>query len=109
MTSENKKTLGIEDINFKFFENNRNELIQLSITERKQNGFGITIIDMSQTETNPEKVDVRYVPINHPELDIKLKETLLDRSSKSPASILYFCIKLKGENLIIEIDLDAKE
>jgi hypothetical protein len=109
MTSENKKTLGLDDVNLKFFENNRNELIQLSITERKQHGFGVTVIDMSQTETNHEKVDVRYVSINHPELENKLKETLIDRSSKSPSSILYFCIKLNGENLIIEIDLDAKE
>ena len=37
----------MENVNLKFFENNRDTLIQLSISERKQNGFGITIIDMS--------------------------------------------------------------
>lgn len=100
--------LGINDVNFKFFENNRATLIQLSITERKQNGFGLTLIDMSNTEANPNNVDVKYFPIEHPLLDPKLKKDVIDKASESPESVLYFCMKLKGDNLLFGVDLQKE-
>lgn len=98
-------TLGIKDVNFKFLENNRDTLIQLSISERKQNGFGITIVDMTDAKTN---VDVKYVPINHPSLSDKIRSDVLSRKEKAPDSVLYFCLMLNGDNVIIEMDLANK-
>ena len=98
-------TLGIKDVNFSFFENHRNELIQLSITERKQNGFGVTIIDMVSNET---KVDVKYIPIDDYLLEDKIRNEIKIRAQNSPDSVLYFCLMLNGDNLIMEIDLNEK-
>ena len=46
-------------MNYKFIENHKDELIQLSITHRKNEGFGVMFIDV----TNEEKADVRFLPI----------------------------------------------
>jgi hypothetical protein len=98
-------TLGVKDVNLKFFENNRTELIQLSITERKQNGIGVTIIDMVTSKTN---IDVKYIPIDHYLLEDKIRTEIKKRSQTAPESVLYFCLMLKGDNLIIEVDLNEK-
>jgi hypothetical protein len=98
-------SLGINDVNFSFFENNRDQLIQLSITERKQNGFGVTIIDMVSSEKN---ADVKYIPIDHYLLEDKIRNEIKTRAQNSPNSVLYFCLMLKGDNLIMEIDLNEK-
>ena len=98
-------TLGIEDVNFKFLENNRDTLIQLSISERRENGFGVTLIDMQKATTN---VDVKYVPINHPSLSNEIKTDILKKKENAPDSVLYFCLLLNGDNVIIEIDLAKK-
>jgi hypothetical protein len=94
--------LGVDDVNFKFFENNRDTLIQLSISERRENGFGVTIIDMTESKTN---VDVKYLPINHPHLSEKIRKDIITKKEKVPDSVLFFCLMLNGDNLILEIDL----
>lgn len=98
-------TLGIKDVNFSFFENHRNELIQLSITERKQKGFGVTLIDMKSSNSN---VDVKYFPIDHYLLENKIRNEIKVRKQNAPDSVLYFCLLLNGDNLIMEIDLNEK-
>ena len=96
-------TLGIKDVNFSFFENHKNELIQLSITERKQKGFGVTILDMVSSNSN---VDVKYLPIDHYLLENKIRDEIKIRKLNAPDSVLYFCLLLNGDNLVMEIDLN---
>ena len=98
-------TTDIDNVNLKFFENNRDTLIQLSISERKQNGFGVTIIDMSNIEQKPDNVDVKYFPINYPLIDPKLREYLIERKNNVPESVLFFCMVFKDSSINLEIDL----
>ena len=88
-------------MNFKFIENHKDELIQLSITHRKNDGFGVVFIDV----TNEDKADVRFLPIGCEHFPQDLQEKILDRQKKNPESIAYFIFYDKNNANIIELDL----
>lgn len=88
-------------MNFKFLENHKDELIQLTINERKTNGFGVMFIDVS----NDDRADVRFIPIESDYFPPDLKEKIKERNEINPDSIAYFIFHDKENANIIELDL----
>jgi|SaaInlStandDraft_5_1057022.scaffolds.fasta_scaffold526255_1 hypothetical protein len=91
-------------MNFKFIENHKDELIQLTITHRKQAGFGCLFLDLS----GEEKVDVKFMPIMDETFPPQIKNTLLERREKNPESIAYFVCFTKDNTNIVEMDLNKQ-
>jgi hypothetical protein len=84
-------------------------LIQIYITERKENGIGMLFINF----TNKEKMDVFYNPLYDKEnecLNPQFPEDLskcLTENNKLP-SIIYFNIFDANGNFLMELDLDKQ-
>lgn len=89
-------------MNYKFIENHKDELIQLTITHRKNDGFGVMFIDVTQED----KADVRFIPIGSEYFPPDLHEKILDRKNNNPDSIAYFVFYDKNNANIIELDLE---
>ena len=88
-------------MNLKFLENNKDALIQLTITHRKNEGFGCIFIDLS----GEEKVDVKFISIADEKFPFDLRKTLLERREKNRDSVAYFICSTKDETNIVEVDL----
>ncbi len=85
-----------------FLDNNRIELIQIYINERRSKGEGILMITIVD-----EKVNVAYLDFNS--LPIELQSELIKRKENKPKdSIIYFYVCSSMDNAqLVEIDLDA--
>jgi hypothetical protein len=85
------------------------DLIQIYITERKNNGIGMLFINF----TNKEKMDVFYNPLYDKEnecINSQFPEDLskcLTENNKPP-SIIYFNIFDANGNFLMEVDLDKR-
>jgi hypothetical protein len=92
-----------------FFDNNIQSLVQISITERKDKGFGAIFIDYNE-ET--KKVDCRYLPIHSEHFPEQLREQFSHFNENNKKSIIYFVYtKIVEEDKlgleIIQMDLES--
>jgi len=77
-------------------------LVKISITERQQNGLGISFLDFSKTNS----MDCRYVGLSNQDFPAIVRERYLDIMTSVPNSVLFFLI-YDGENeLLYQVDLD---
>ena len=84
------------------FYNRLDELVQISITERKNNGLGVLYMDFC----NKQKLDCYYLSINSDKINENIKKTIIERYNNSPKSIIYFYLFDTNSGEILEIDLD---
>jgi hypothetical protein len=84
-------------------------LIQIYITERKENGIGMLFINF----TNKDKMDVFYNPLYdkeneclNPQFPEDLSKCLTENNK--PQSIIYFNIFDGNGNFLMEMDLDKQ-
>ena len=82
--------------------NNLEDLIKISINERKQNGIGVSFLDF--TEANC--MDCRYVGLHNELFPATVRERYQDRILGVPNSILFFLIYDGKEEVFYEVDLD---
>ena len=92
-----------------FIVSRQTELIQIYITERTNNGYGVLYINL----TNKSKADVSFVPINSDILSEDLKKDILEKKSKGPDSLAFFYgTELNDNNqpetILIQFDLAHK-
>ena len=85
------------------------ELSQIYITERKENGIGMLFINF----TNKEKMDVFYNPLYDKENECLNNNFSKDLSkclteNNKPPSIIYFNIFDANGNFLMELDLDKQ-
>jgi hypothetical protein len=93
-----------------FFDNNIQSLVQISITERKDKGFGAIFIDYNE-ET--KKVDCRYLPLDSEVFPEELREQFSHFNETNKTSIIYFIYtKIVEEDKmgleIIQLDLESR-
>ena len=84
------------------FERRSNDLIQISIKERKDKGLGCLFLDFSEKE----KLECFYLILQDERFPLNLRKNIESRIEISPTSILYFYLFDSKEERIIEIDLD---
>ena len=77
------------------------DLLCLIHQEKSQHGLGLLYVNMN----NQDKVDCAYLPINHPELDNKIRMQILDFYEKKKSEVYLYIIK--GENAtFMTLDLE---
>jgi len=83
--------------------NNRiDDLIKITISERKQHGIGISFLDFC----DPERMDFRYVAVSNEIFPQEVREKYLERMMSVPNSIIFFLIYDGNDELFYEVDLD---
>lgn len=82
--------------------NNLEDLIKISINERKQNGIGVSFLDFSEAN----RMDCRYVGLHNELFPDTVKQRYQDRILGVPKSILFFLIYDGKEEILFEVDLD---
>lgn len=85
------------------FVNNRiDDLVKITITERKQKGIGILFLDFC----DKEKFDCRYVGLSDEHFPQIVRERYAERMQMVPNSIIFFLIYDGTDELLYEVDLD---
>jgi hypothetical protein len=85
--------------------NNRlDELIQITITERKQKGLGVLFLDFSEKD----KLDCRYAGLSEEHFPQIVRDTYSDRMFSAPNSVIFFLIYDGTNELLYEVDLDKE-
>lgn len=84
-------------------ERRMDDLIKISIQERKSKGFGVLFIDF----TKENEMNCFYLLIDDKNFPINTRKNILDRKEVAPNSMIYLLIFDEKEERIIEIDLDA--
>ena len=82
--------------------NKIDDLVKITITERKQKGIGILFLDFSEKE----KLDCRYVGVSEEHFPSIVRERYSERMMKVPSSIIFFLIYDGTDELLYEVDLD---
>ena len=83
-------------------EGRMDDLIKISIQERKSKGFGVLFLDF----TEEQKLNCFYITIDDENFPNNLKQNILKRKEVAPSSMIYFYVYDKNEERILEIDLD---
>ena len=78
------------------------DMIKITIQERKKDGIGVLMLDFSD-ENN---LDCGYLPINHPHFPEAIKKDYGNRIASVPNSIVFFFLFDKTEHKMVEVDLD---
>lgn len=92
--------------NLKYFvQNNIDNLIQISITERKDKGFGAMYVIFNETSG---QVDCRYIEVSHPAFNPDLLEQFKNFEETNPSSIIYFIVIEEKSCEILQVDLDTR-
>jgi len=91
------------------FNNRLDDLIKISIDERKKQGNGILFLNF----TNKEKLDVFYISLYDKDTHAinekfpkELVNYLIDKISSTPPSVIFFNLFDDESNLNLEIDLE---
>ena len=85
------------------FVNNRiDDLVKITISERKQKGIGVLFLDFCEKE----KFDCRYVGLSEEHFPQIVRERYAERMQKVPNSIIFFLIYDETNELLYEVDLD---
>ena len=79
-----------------------NDLVQISIQERKNNGLGVLFMDF----TDKLKLNCYFLKIDDEKFPPQLQAQVIDRYENSPKSIIYFNVYDENISEILEIDLD---
>ena len=79
-----------------------NDLVQISIQERKNNGLGVLFMDF----TDKLKLNCYFLKIDDEKFPPQLQAQVIDRYENSPKSIIYFNVYDENISEIVEIDLD---
>ena len=79
-----------------------NDLVQISIQERKNNGLGVLFMDF----TDKLKLNCYFLKIDDKQFPPQLRTQIIDRYENSPKSIIYFNVYDENISEIVEIDLD---
>ena len=79
-----------------------NDLVQISIQERKNNGLGVLFMDF----TDKLKLNCYFLKIDDEKFPPQLRAQVIDRYENSPKSIIYFNVYDENISEILEIDLD---
>jgi hypothetical protein len=88
-----------------FLENNIGDLIKITITERKDKGFGAIYVIHNET-TN--QIDCRYIEVSNPAFNPELLEQFKKFEEDNSSSIIYFIlIEEKGCEIVL-FDLDSR-
>jgi hypothetical protein len=83
--------------------NNRiNDLVQISIQERKNNGLGVLFMDF----TDKSNLNCHFLKIDDENFPKDLQSQIIERYENSPESIIYFNVYDENISEIVEIDLD---
>jgi hypothetical protein len=87
----------------KFLNDNKQQLVQIYISERHRDGNeGMLFI----TKNEDTKINVAYIP--YPKLPPELKESFVKLKEKSgKPSIIFFYVKTPKTQFIISIDLEV--
>ena len=78
------------------------DLVQISIKERKEHGIGCLFMDFS----NANKLDCRYVALHNELFPRSVFEKYRDRITSVPTSIIFLFIYDSSDETMVEIDLD---
>lgn len=78
------------------------DLVQISIKERKEHGIGCLFMDFS----NANKLDCRYVALHNELFPRSVFEKYRDRITSVPTSIIFLFIYDSTDETMLEIDLD---
>ena len=78
------------------------DLIKITINERKANGLGILFLDFS----DKTKMDCRYASLSNEEFPQIVRERYYERITSLPNSIIFFLIYDGQEELLYEVDLN---
>lgn len=85
------------------FVNNRiDDLVKITITERKQKGIGVLFLDFCEKD----KFDCRYVGLSEEHFPEIVRERYGERIQNIPNSIIFFLIYDGSDELLYEVDLD---
>ena len=83
--------------------NNRiDDLVKITISERKQKGLGILFLDFE----DKEKLDCRYVGLTEEVFPDIVRQKYSERMKSVPSSIIFFLIYDGTDELFYEVDLD---
>ena len=83
-------------------EKRMDDLIKLSIQERKNYGFGVLFLNF----TDDNKLNCFYIPIIDKSFPENLRKNISERKEVAPDSMIYLYLYDQKEERIIEIDLD---
>ena len=82
--------------------NKIDDLLKITINERKQHGIGVSFLDFSETD----RMDFRYVSISNELFPTEVKQKYLERMMSVPNSIVFFLLYDGKDELFYEVDLD---
>jgi len=86
-----------------FVQNNIDDLIKITIPERKDKGFGAIYVIHNET-TN--QIDCRYIELSSPAFNPELLEQFKKFETENPSSVIYFVLIEEKTCEIMLIDLD---
>jgi hypothetical protein len=82
--------------------NRMDDLVKISIKERKEHGFGVLFLDFQ----DKENLNCFFLKIDDNKFPLDIKDKIIERNENSPDSIIYFNVFDEKLSEIIEIDLD---
>ncbi len=86
----------------KFIKDYETDLIQISITERKNNGLGILLLNIVDNE-----MKCQFLKIDNETIPKKIKEDIINMY-KEKNSDVYFYFNHESESKLITLDLDKR-
>jgi hypothetical protein len=84
------------------FDRRIDDMLKITIQERKTNGIGVLILDFS----DKDNLECGYLPINHPHFPEDIKRDYGKRIESVPNSIAFFFLFDQTAHKMIEVDLD---
>ena len=90
-----------------FLDQKKDEIIQVIITERKNNGNGVFYVYFLPSLS---KVDCCYIPFHSESFPNNYKKHYLDRIEEVPSSVLFlqFLDETDKTEVLFELDLDHR-
>ena len=83
--------------------NNRiDDLVKISIKERKEHGLGVLFLDFQ----DKENLNCFFLKIDDEHFPLDIKPKIVERYENSPKSMIYFNVFDDKLSEIVEIDLD---
>ena len=87
---------------FNVFDRRIDDMIKITIQERKTNGIGVLMLDFS----DKDNLECGYLPINHPNFPEDIKRDYGKRMDYVPNSIAFFFLFDQNDTKMVEADLD---
>ena len=84
------------------FEKRMDDLVKISIQERKNKGFGVLFLDFCKEN----ELNCFFLILEDEKFPINLRDNIINRKKVVPDSIVYFYLYDNTKERLIEIDLD---